>query len=130
MPARPRVQPRASLLALAWPLALALAVVPVAPSRAQDAPAPGAGPSKSRGVRVDVERIVERAQEQAREAAQIAEEYARKFERDGLVAQLDFDDLEWPTLAFIGSEFGTVREIVKNAPYTADAISENGAVTE
>jgi len=119
MPASYRRFPRV----LALPL-VALLLSPVAATAAQDAPTPPPAP-RAAPVHVEVERIVERAQEQAREAIERAEEYARRAESSGdLLAQLDYD-LDLSTLAFIGSEFGSAREIVKNAPYTADAVTES-----
>lgn len=110
----PKVQCRPRL---ASALLLAVAFAPLAHA-AQDA----AGPPPAR---VEYERIVERAHEQARQAIERAEAYAREAERSGeLLAQLDYD-LDVPDLAFIGSELGSTREIVKNAPYTADAVSES-----
>ena len=91
-------------------------------------PAPAA-----RAPHVDVERIVEHAQQKARAAIERAEEAAREAAYNGdllarrsgeLLAQID-GDMEWPTLAFIDRELGATREIVKNAPYTADAVSES-----
>jgi len=127
-----------SLAILVLPLAGALACAGAAYAAATPSPAA----PKSRGAPVDVDAIVERAQDEARDALERAHEQAREAyeraqealerrgdlartaERDALLADLDYD-LEWPTLAFIGSEFGTTREIVKNAPYSADAISES-----
>jgi hypothetical protein len=108
-------------------LALSVAaslLLPAAALGAQDAPAPPPTPRAER-LHADVDRIVERAQEQVREAVERADEYRRQAERSrDLVAQLDYD-LDLSNLAFIGSEFGPAREIVKNAPYTADAVSES-----
>jgi len=116
MPAAPPALP------LAWSLVLCLTLAGAAQAGQDAQPSPAA--PKSRSARADYETIVERAQEQARAAIERAEAFERKAESDALVADLDYD-LEWPTIAFIGSEFGNTREIVKNAPYTADAISES-----
>jgi hypothetical protein len=96
------------------------AVAPAAQDAPTPPPMPRAGPS-----RADIERIVQHAQEQARAAAERASEYARQAEHShDLLADLDYD-LDLSTWAFIGSEFGATREIVKNAPYTADAVTES-----
>ena len=113
---------RAAPARLALPLAILLALASTAHA-APDAPA-GSSADKYRTIRVDVGEIVERAQQQAREAIERAAAATRDAQRDALQADLDFD-LEWPMIAFIGSEFGVTREIVKNAPYTADAVSES-----
>jgi hypothetical protein len=123
MPASHRTFPRRLWLAVAATL-----LIPATALAAADAPAPPAAPS-----RAEIERIVERAQAQAREATERAREqtrealeraeHYRQAQRD-VLAQLDYD-LDLSTLAFIGSEFGPAREIVKNAPYTADAVTES-----
>jgi hypothetical protein len=100
--------------AAALPLLFALSVATAAPSVTPQPPDPP--------TRADVERLVQKAQEYARVAEEHARAQAREAERQAL-AQLDFD-LDYGNLAFIGSELGTTREIVKNAPYTADAVSE------
>jgi hypothetical protein len=105
--------------AAALPLLFALSAATAAPDVTAQPPDPQN--------RADVERLVQKAQEYAR----IAEEHARvqvEVEREAL-AQLDFD-LDYGNLAFIGSELGTTREIVKNAPYTADAVSETVQVLQ
>src|SRR5512132_2059619 len=101
------------------PLLFALSAATAAPNVTPQPPDPP--------TRADVERLVQKAQEYAR----IAEEHARvqvEVERQAL-AQLDFD-LDYGNLAFIGSELGTTREIVKNAPYTADAVNETVQVLQ
>jgi hypothetical protein len=56
----------------------------------------------------------------ARESALAGAEMARVY------AQVDVDALMFePSLAFVAGEFGGTREIVKNAPYSADAINES-----
>ena len=126
MPASHRSDPRRLALAIGASFFLPSVLLAASGTSAPDTPQPGAP------TRVQIERIVERAQEQARDAVQRAEEYglhAEQYrdlaERDrDLLAQLD-GELDLPALAFIGSEFGATREIVKNAPYTADAVTES-----
>jgi hypothetical protein len=83
-----------------------------------------------RSLRADVERQVREAQEQVHRAAEQAKVYADQHREwaeryaGELLAQADFD-LDYSGLAFIGSELGATREIVKNAPYTADAVTES-----
>lgn len=66
----------------------------------------------------------------ARDAERIAREYAEKaasYRWSMLAAAADADidlDAEGPSFAFIAREFGSGREIVKNAPYTAEAVNE------
>ncbi|MET0346312.1 MAG: hypothetical protein ABW218_08615 [Casimicrobiaceae bacterium] len=67
------------------------------------------------------------ARENAREAASAARESALAgAEMARVYAQVDVDALMFePSLAFVAGEFGGTREIVKNAPYSADAINES-----
>jgi len=143
MPAHVHRLQRAPARLAALPLAVLLAVA-CAAHAAAPAPSPAAPRSPAgqldyqdpieraqERVREAVERsqerareAVERGQERAREAIERAQEQMRDAQADVLLADVDFD-IEWPTLAFIGSEFGATREIVKNAPYTADAVSES-----
>ncbi len=72
----------------------------------------------------DVAAIVEQANADAlmvaRDRMRIAADTARIY------ADADLDELMFePSLAFVASEFGNVREIVKNAPYSAEAVNES-----
>jgi hypothetical protein len=76
--------------------------------------------------RVDVQAIVEHAKEEARQA--VADAHALRhdayaYQLAQIESELDLDEL--PALAFVSSELGQPREIVKNAPYTAEAVSES-----
>ena len=84
--------------------------------------------------RAEIDRLVRRAHDEARVAMERAERDVAAARSDvlaghDLLAQLDLD-FDLPTLAFLGSEFGTPREIVKNAPYTADAVNETVQVLQ
>jgi hypothetical protein len=127
MPASHRTFARTLALAVAATL-----LVPAAALAAPETPTPPPTPRAHVPTRAEIERIVERAQGEAREAIERAEDYARQAQDRELLAQRNRDlladldyDLELPALAFIGSEFGVTREIVKNAPYTADAVTES-----
>jgi hypothetical protein len=75
--------------------------------------------------RADIERMVHDATEQARVVADQARAFA-DYQRELAEASVNADfDLDYSSLAFIGSELGSLREIVKNAPYTADAVTES-----
>ena len=74
-----------------------------------------------REARAAVEQARREAAAGQREAA-AAQREALAAHEEALASDLDFDG---PTLAFFGNEFGTPREIVKNAPYTADAVNES-----
>jgi hypothetical protein len=75
---------------------------------------------------VDVDTIVKEANEAAREVAAIAREHAADAaEMARVYAQADLDDMMEPSLAYLSNEFGNMREIVKNAPYTAEAVNES-----
>jgi len=81
----------------------------------------GAGaPTTPRPLALDIDAIVRDAQMAARDQALAARDLSDVF------AAADVDELMLePSLAFVASEFGSAREIVKNAPYTADAINES-----
>lgn len=110
----------------------ALAVLTTA-SAAVAAPPPA--PSVSR---IEIDAAAREAREAALEAAATARENAREAaaaarenalaaaEMARAYAQVDVDALMFePSLAFVAGEFGGTREIVKNAPYSADAINES-----
>ena len=105
--------------ALAGSAAVALAQPP-APKAATPKPA----------LEAEIERIT-------REAARIADEHGRlagqlardadayRWEMLAQGAEFDVDvDPDGPSFAFIAREFGSMREIVKNAPYQAEAVNE------
>jgi hypothetical protein len=95
-----------------------------APAGAGTSPAPTPAPT-----RVQIETIAKEAHEAPREAATEARaqalQAAEMAEMTHVYAQVDIDELMFePSLAFVASEFGSAREIVKNAPYSAEAINE------
>jgi hypothetical protein len=69
---------------------------------------------------IDTERIVAQARDAARDVQQEIARHVRQLTDD--LKDLDFDVA---SLAFVASEFGGRTEIVKNAPYTAEAVTEN-----
>jgi len=81
----------------------------------------------------ELERIIEEAREAAavaRDRAADARRIAQGARDEAAVAlafaEVDVDALMLePSLAFVAGEFGNVREIVKNAPYQAEAINES-----
>ena len=89
---------------------------------AAQSPAPPATPSAPL-LSLDLERLTRDAGRIAREHA----EHAASFRWNLLAEAADFDvdiDSEGPSFAFIAREFGSTREIVKNAPYSAEAVNE------
>ena len=119
------VDPRAwALRALFCGVAAALAA-PVAAASPGAATAPEArrsAPPSSRELSAEINETVRRAVEHAHEAAAAA-----IAEVPRALAQIDFDDLiaDTTALAFIGNDLGGARDIVKNAPYSAEAITES-----
>jgi len=62
---------------------------------------------------------------QAKEAATQAREMARRARDDATWVAFDEGLMSLPSSwAFVGNEFGHPREIIKNAPYTAEAVTE------
>ena len=117
---RTRIATAIALLALA---AAAHAATP----RGSPAPAPS-----------DLDTVMRDAQEAAREASREYANAIREQTREAvelargtaeiarMYAQADVDGLMFePSLAFVAGEFGGAREIVKNAPYQAEAINES-----
>ncbi len=103
------------------PLAVALAAILVAgggaahaaaaaDARDVAAPAPPAAPAVP-----DVKALVAQARELAKRA---------RSDEATLLALDDVPTSLPPSMAFVASEFGNPREIVKNAPYTAEAVTE------
>ena len=84
--------------------------------------APPAPPATPRAAfELDIERLTRDAERLAREHA----DHAASFRWNMLAEAGDFDlDTDGPSFAFIAREFGSAREIVKNAPYTAEAVNE------
>ncbi|MEO8487624.1 MAG: hypothetical protein ABI585_14950 [Betaproteobacteria bacterium] len=77
---------------------------------------------------VDAERFAREAERFASDAAKAAQD-AVAYRWDLLASagdfEFDFDvDTDAPSYAFISREFGSTREIVKNAPYQAEAVNE------
>ena len=70
----------------------------------------------------EIGETVRRAIEQAHEAAATAIADVPR-----MLAQIDVDDLiaDTTALAFIGNDLGGARDVVKNAPYSAEAITES-----
>ena len=97
------------------PLRLLMAALFVIPAASA---APQAGPSQgaTAPIVIDTEAIVA----QARDAARDAREHARE-----MVEHMRDMDLDLATMAFVQRELGGPTEIVKNAPYTAEAVSES-----
>jgi hypothetical protein len=92
-------------------------------------PAPKAATPKA-SLDAEIERVTREAQRVAAEHARMAEQIVRDVDvyRYDLLAQAaDFDidiDADSPSYAFIAREFNSTREIVKNAPYQAEAVNE------
>ena len=85
-----------------------------------------ATPSPRAPSNADIEMIVKDANEAAREAAALAREQAgHAAELARMYAQADLDDMMEPSFAYLSNEFGNAHEIVKNAPYTAEAVNES-----
>ena len=92
-----------------------------------------ATPQPKLPMRAEIEEIVKEAHDAARDAAREVKEHAGEQARHlaemaRMYAEaIDLDDFtfEPSSLAYVQSEFGNVREIVKNAPYTAEAVNES-----
>jgi hypothetical protein len=104
-----------SPLFLRRPLAAAIAAVVFVSGGAAYA-SPAAGPRDAAVPAMpDVQAIVAEATE-----------FARRYTHESVLAALDADLSGLPpSIAFVASEFGHPREIVKNAPYTAEAVTES-----
>ena len=77
------------------------------------------------GIQQRIDAAMRRADEAiARAAVQVDQALAKPWTGD-VLADLDIDFADLPSLAFVAGEFGHAREIVKNAPYTAKAINES-----
>ena len=76
---------------------------------------------------IDTEALVAQAREAAREATRTADEHVREAQRHVLEIEKQLKDMEIDlgTMAFVQSELGGRTEIVKNAPYSAEAVSES-----
>src|SRR5438552_13183157 len=100
----------------AWALAVPLAHAASSPSVTID----------SRGAPViDREALAAEIRNTVQQAIGDAAHYVHQLPQ--MLAQIDFDDamLDAPALAHIAGELGGGREIVKNAPYTAEAVTES-----
>src|SRR4030095_6978010 len=63
---------------------------------------------------------------QAKEMAAQAKDMAKRFKDDAMLLALDDELMALPpSMAFFANDFGHAREIVKNAPYTAEAVTES-----
>jgi hypothetical protein len=81
-------------------------------------PAPKAAAPKP-SLDAEIERITREAEAIARDAT------AFRFDLLAQAGDLDIEfDADSPSFAFIAREFGSTREIVKNAPYQAEAVNE------
>ena len=103
-------------------LAAALAATLAFPAAAQTPK-----PSREIDVAAEIQRIQRDAERMASDYARAAEDSAFRW---NLLAQADVDvdldaDPDSPSYAFIAREFGSTREIVKNAPYQAEAVNES-----
>ena len=68
---------------------------------------------------IDIAAIVAQATEMSAQAKEMA-----KRALDQVALDEDAMEAVMPSAAFMAREFGNPREIVKNAPYTADAVTE------
>jgi hypothetical protein len=110
-----------SPLFLHRPLAAAIAAVVFASSGAAFA-APAAGPRDAAVPAVPAMPAMPDIQALVAEAT----EFAKRYAHESVLAALDVDLSGLPpSIAFIASEFGHPREIVKNAPYSAEAVTES-----
>lgn len=105
-----------------FPTLLAAALAAALAGRAMAQPAP-----RAPDFAAEIERIQRDAARMADDAARAAEDEAFRW---NLLAQADADaELDFDpgatSYAFISREFGSVREIVKNAPYQAEAVNES-----
>ena len=63
--------------------------------------------------------------------AQALDAAGRAAPMHDMLAELDLDfEVDESALAFVGSEFGAARDIVKNAPYQAQAVNESVQVLQ
>ena len=89
---------------------------------------PIAAAAQSSPIAIDIDSIIEQAREAARYAARDltpeARDRLRDHVRDTYEHHLKDLDLDLAKLAFVHGELGG-REIVKNAPYSAEAVSES-----
>jgi hypothetical protein len=105
----------AGMLALAMGFAASLAA-------AQGSPPPGA---------IDVQQIAQQAAQQASESAQAAVERAQAAQEEAMrqaEAAIAGIEADMASMEFVTSEMGGSREVVKNAPYTAEAVNESTRV--
>lgn len=108
-------------------LALVAALVSIgATCAAAQVPAPA---PRAPAIAIDAERLRRDVEDATREAMRAAEEAGAL--RWSALAQAGESDFEWDLdpegakFAFIAREFGSTRDIVKNAPYQAEAVNES-----
>jgi hypothetical protein len=115
-------------------LIAALLVIPAAGAVAQGAGSKAPAPL----IAIDIESLLAQARDAAQDAARQAREATRDVARDAQRHVLDAQrhvlevqehmkdmELDLATMAFVQAELGGRTEIVKNAPYTAEAVSES-----
>jgi len=86
---------------------------------AQGSPPPGG---------IDVQQIAQQAAQRAGEAAQAAVERAQAAQEEAMrqaEAAIAGIEADMASMEFVTSEMGGSREVVKNAPYTAEAVNES-----
>ncbi|HEY8242619.1 MAG TPA: hypothetical protein VII68_04100 [Casimicrobiaceae bacterium] len=92
-------------------------------------PAPKAATPKP-SLDAEIERFTREAERLAEEHGRLAGKFARdadayRWEMLAQGAEFDVDvDPDGPSFAFIAREFSSMREVVKNAPYQAEAVNE------
>jgi len=108
------------------PLAAALAALAVAAfgtSYAASDAAQRERPTREVPAMPDVDALKAQAREMAAQAKDMAK---RLKDNDAMLLALDEELMALPpSMAFFANEFGHPREIVKNAPYTAEAVTES-----
>ena len=97
---------------------LAAALAGTAAAALAQTPAP-----KAATPRAPLEAEIERITRDAERLAEQASSFQWNMFADNSSFEIDFD-MDAPSFAFIAREFGSTREIVKNAPYQAEAVNE------
>jgi hypothetical protein len=98
------------------------------------AASPAAAQSKPPSSAIDAQQIAQQANEtaqRANEAAQRAIEHAQIVQEDAMrqaEAAIAGMETDLASMEFMASEMGGPREVIKNAPYTADAVTETTRV--
>ena len=91
------------------------------------AASPAAAQGKSSSSGVDVQEITQRATEAAQAAVERAHAVQQEAMRQAEVAIAGIE-ADMASMEFLTSEMGGSREVVKNAPYTAEAVTESTRV--